>query len=200
MARKTVNDKAPKQEENAAVNHQAADQAEVLEETAASESQEVEYVKLSKAEFDTVKVHIETLSKEKDEAIALAQRLQADFDNYRKRNATLKADSYQEGMRDCAKALIPSLDNFDLAVQNMQNVDPCYLDGVKLVQRTLLDSLNKLGLQEIPAEGLFDPNLHNAVLQEPSEGKQSGEILEVLQKGFEMNGRILRHSMVKVAE
>ncbi len=197
MARKTTNEEVPMQEETI-VNHQAAEQAQTPEETAANE--QGEFIKLSKAEFDTVKAHIEALKKEKDEAIALAQRLQADFDNYRKRNATLKADSYQEGMRDCVKALIPSLDNLDLAVLNMETVDPCYLDGVKLVQRTLLDALAKLGLQEISAEGVFDPNLHNAVLQEPSEGKQSGEILEVFQKGFEMNGRILRHSMVKVAE
>ncbi len=199
MARKTANENAPMQEETI-VNDQGAEQAQTPEETAANGTQEAEYVKLSKTEFDTVKAHIETLKKEKDEAITLAQRLQADFDNYRKRNATLKADSYQEGMRDCVKALIPSLDNFDLAVQNMETVDPCYLDGVKMVQRTLLDALNKLGLQEIPAEGIFDPNLHNAVLQEAAEGKQSGEILEVFQRGFEMNGRILRHSMVKVAE
>lgn len=194
MARKTVNEKAPIQEETPVVNDQAAEQA------AANETQEEESIKLSKTEFDTVKAHIEALQKEKDEAIALAQRLQADFDNYRKRNATLKADSYQEGMRDCVKALIPSLDNFELALYNMENVDPCYLDGVKMVQRALLDSLNKLGLSEVPSEGVFDPNLHNAVLQEPAEGKESGEILEILQKGYEMNGRILRHTMVKVAE
>ncbi len=199
MARKTANEKAPI-EETPVVNNQAADRTEAPDGAAAAEAQGEEFVKLTKTEFDTVKAHIETLQKEKDEAIVLAQRLQADFDNYRKRNATLKADSYQEGMRDCVKALIPSLDNFDLAVQNMENVDPRYLDGVKLVQRTLLDALNKLGLQEIQADGMFDPNLHNAVLQEPAEGRQSGEILEVLQKGFEMNGRILRYSMVKVAE
>ncbi len=199
MARKTANEKAPI-EETPVVNNQAADRTEAPDGAAAAETQGEEFVKLTKTEFDTVKAHIETLQKEKDEAIVLAQRLQADFDNYRKRNATLKADSYQEGMRDCVKALIPSLDNFDLAVQNMENVDPRYLDGVKLVQRTLLDALNKLGLQEIQADGMFDPNLHNAVLQEPVEGRQSGEILEVLQKGFEMNGRILRYSMVKVAE
>ncbi|HWR24052.1 MAG TPA: nucleotide exchange factor GrpE [Feifaniaceae bacterium] len=197
MARKTANENAPLEE--TIVNDQAAGQAQAPEGTA-QEPRDEEFVKLSKAEFDTVKTHIEALKNEKDEAVALAQRLQADFDNYRKRNATLKADSYQEGMRDCVKALIPSLDNFDLAVQNMETVDPCYLDGVKLVQRTLLDALNKLGLQEIQADGVFDPNLHNAVLQEPAEGRQSGEILEVFQKGFEMNGRILRHSMVKVAE
>ncbi len=195
MARKTANEKAPIQEETPVVNNQAAEQA-----AAANQTQEEETIKLSKTEFDTVKAHIEALKKEKDEAIALAQRLQADFDNYRKRNATLKADSYQEGMRDCVKALIPSLDNFDLAVNNMENVDPCYLEGVKMVQRALLDSLGKLGLSEVPSEGVFDPNLHNAVLQEPAEDKEAGEILEILQKGYEMNGRILRHTMVKVAE
>jgi len=159
-----------------------------------------EVVQLTKAEFETVKTHIEGLQKEKDEAIALAQRYKADFENYRRRNESVSKDSYQEGVRDCVKALLPSLDSLDLALQNTANIDPCFADGVRLVQRQLVDALKKQGMQELPSEGVFDPNLHNAVLQEPAQGKEKGEILEVLQKGYEVNGRIVRHSMVKVAE
>ena len=159
-----------------------------------------ETVSLTKEEFEQVKAHIETLQKEKEEAIALAQRLQADFDNYRKRNATLRADSFDDGIRDCIKELLPTLDNFDRALDNAEGVDPGFLEGMKLIQRTLMDALQKQGLSQIPADGKFDPNLHNAVMQQQEEGKEEGDILEVFQKGYEVRGRILRHTMVKVAQ
>ena len=69
-----------------------------------------------------------------------------------------------------------------------------------LVQRQLMDTLGKLGLSEIDATGAFDPNFHEAVMQEKAEGRQSGEILAVFQKGYRVGDKIVRHSMVKVAE
>lgn len=164
-------------------------------------------VQLTTAEFEQVKAHIESLQKEKEallrekeEAVALAQRMKADRDNYCRRNENVARDSYQEGLRDCVKALLPGLDSFDIALQNTENVDARFADGMRLVQRNLLDALKKQGVQEISAQGMFDPNLHDAVLQEPAEGREKGEILEVLRKGYEVCGRIIRHSMVKVAE
>ena len=79
-------------------------------------------------------------------------------------------------------------------------MEPCFVDGVRLVKRMLIDALAKLGFEEVPADGAFDPVLHNAVMQEEAEGKNPGEVLEVLQKGYRVKGRILRHSMVKVAK
>ena len=73
-------------------------------------------------------------------------------------------------------------------------------DGVKMVYRQLFDVLGKLGLTEIDASAGFDPALHNAVLSEKSDGAASGEILQVLQKGYRMGDAILRHTMVKVSE
>lgn len=168
----------------------------------AAEQQEQlpEQVILTKEEFEKVKAHIEALQKDKEEAVGLAQRLQADFDNYRKRNSTLKKDSYDEGTRDCIRALLPTLDNFDRALSSTEGVDEAYVEGIRLVYRTLLDALEKLGFKEIDAGGMFDANLHNAVMQEAAEGKASGEILEVLQKGYAVGDKILRYSMVKVAE
>lgn len=189
---------------------------------------EEEVIKLSKTDFAKVKSHIETMQKEKDDAlttskkqkkgldkakqriaelekekeevIAVAQRLHADFDNYRKRNASLRIDSFDEGKRDCIKALLPVLDNFDRAMENAGGVEPGFLEGIQLVQRLLLDTLNKLGLEEVPSDGEFDPVFHNAVMQEAVPGKKNGEILEVLQKGYRVDDKIIRHSMVKVAE
>ena len=157
-------------------------------------------ITLSKAEFDEVHSHIEKLQSEKDETVAFCQRLQADFDNYRKRNATLHLDSVNEGERNVIKALLPVLDNFDRAMDNSESIDPAWMEGIKLVERQLTDTLTKLGLSEIEADGKFDPELHEAVMQQESEGSESGAILQVLQKGYKVKDRIIRHSMVSVAK
>ncbi len=170
-------------------------------ETAAEAAEELpEAITLTRDEFNEVKARIDALQKEKDETVATAQRLQADFDNYRKRNASIRLDSLDEGTRELMRALLPVLDNFDRALENSGNVDQGWVDGIKLVHKQLLDILGKNGLEEIPAEGAFDPDFHEAVLQEEVEGTESGAILAVLQKGYKVKNRIIRHSMVKVAK
>ena len=157
-------------------------------------------VTLSAAEFKTAQEEIAKLRKDKDETVQLLQRNQADFDNYRRRNATARADSYEEGKRDCIKALLPVLDNFERALDNEQASDESWREGVRLVNRQLHDLLEKQGLSIIEADGKFDPNMHEAVMQEKVDGSESGDILAVLQKGYRVGDRIIRHSMVKVAE
>ncbi len=165
-----------------------------------SEETVPENVTLTKAEFDQVKAHIDGLQKEKEETVQMAQRLQADFDNYRKRNASLRLESLDEGAREIIKDILPVLDNFDRAMENTANVDPGYVEGIRLVHKQLLGILEKNGLEEIPADGMFDADLHNAVMQEEAEGKESGMITAVFQKGYKVKNRIIRHSMVKVAK
>lgn len=162
--------------------------------------EEPESYTLSKEEFLKVQAHIESLVKDKSEAIALLQRNQADFDNYRKRNNSIRAESFEDGRRAVMKELLPVLDNFDRAMEADASSAGAWQDGIKMVHRQFLDALTKLGLEEIPSEGAFDPNVHNAVLSEKVEDKNSGEILLVLQKGYRMGDSIIRHSMVKVAE
>ena len=159
-----------------------------------------EVIQLKREEFLEVKNHIAGLEKERDEMKALAQRVQADFDNFRRRNATVMTDCREEGLRSCIKELLPVLDNFDRAMESAKGVQNDWLEGVRLVQRQLMETLGKCGLKEIPAEGMFDPNLHEAVMQEAAEGAESGAILAVFQKGSQVNDRIIRHSMVKVAQ
>ncbi len=168
--------------------------------TEAASQPEPESYTLTAEEFKTVQEHIQTLQKQKDETVALLQRNQADFDNFRRRNASVRADSLEEGKRECIKALLPALDNFDRALQAEGAGDESWREGVRLVHRQLMDSLQKLGLSEIEAEGKFDPNVHEAVMQEKAEGRESGDILAVLQKGYRVGEKIVRHSMVKVAE
>ena len=156
-------------------------------------------VTMTQEELETVKNHIDELQKKLDETVALLQRNQADFDNYRKRNASVRADSYDEGKRDCIKALLPVLDDFDRVAESDANAEG-WADGVRLVHKKLADILKKEGLEEIPSDGAFDPNLHNAVMTETVEGMESGNIVQTFQKGYQVKDRIIRHSMVKVSE
>jgi len=161
---------------------------------------EPESYTLTAEEFEAAKAHIEALQKEKDETVQLLQRIQADFDNFRRRNASVRRDAYEEGKRDSIKELLPVLDSFERAAESAGEDESGMKEGVALVQRQLLDALKKLGLCAIEAEGQFDPNEHEAVMSEKAEGKKSGEILQVLQKGYRVGDKIIRHCMVKVAE
>lgn len=154
---------------------------------------------LTQEEMDQVKAHIEELQKQLDETVALLQRNQADFENYRRRNASIRADSYEEGKRDAITALLPILDDFDRVAESDAK-DEAWAEGVKLVHRKLMETLQKQGLTEVETDGPFDPNLHNAVMMESAEGVEKGTILAVFQKGYRVKDRIVRHSMVKVSE
>lgn len=191
-------------EEKAAASEQAERTETLTGEPVAAKAEngsDDEIYTLTAEEFAAAKAHIESLQKEKDETVQLLQHIQADFDNFRKRNAGIRLDSYEEGKRDTIKELLPALDSFDRAVSSAgENCDKALLEGILLVQRQLLDSLKKLGLEEVEASGKFDPNLHEAVLREKAEGKASGDVVEVLQKGYRVGEKVLRHTMVKVAE
>ena len=168
----------------------------------APEEQSVENEEQKKLQEDLQKAQeeLEKKQQELDDTIRLLQRNQADFENFRRRNNSVRAESYENGKRDAVSELLPSLDDFDRIVSNADKADEAWVEGVKLVYRKFTDELKKLGLTEIESEGKFDPNLHNAVLSEAAEGMESETILAVLQKGYKMGDKILRHSMVKVSE
>ncbi len=163
------------------------------------ETEEQQGCTLTQEEMDEVRAHIESLQKQLDETVNLLQRNQADFDNYRRRNASVRADSYEEGKRDIITALLPILDDFDRVAESEAN-DAAWAEGVKLVHRKLTETLQKQGLSEVETDGDFDPNLHNAVMAEPQEGVEKGKILAVFQKGYRVKDKIVRHSMVKVSD
>ena len=178
------------------IQEKAAAESAVVEEAAA----EQESYTLTAEEFAAAKAHIEAITKEKDETVVLLQRIQADFDNFRRRNASIRLDSYEEGKRDTVKELLPALDNLERALDAIPAESEGLREGIAMVQRQMLDSLKKLGLEEIENDCKFDPTKHEAVMREKVEGKESGEIVVVFQKGYRMGGRIIRHCMVKVAE
>ena len=191
---------AQEETETAAAQDAAAQQPETAAQDAQAEAEQETFV-LTAEQMQQARARIEKLQKERDDTVALLQRNQADFDNYRRRNAAVRADSLDEGRRECIAALLPVLDNFERAMDNDAGADDAaWREGVKLVQRQLLDVLHKMDLTEIDASGKFDPALHEAVMQEAVEGRESGEIIAVFQKGYRVGDRIIRHSMVKVAE
>ena len=176
-----------------------APEAETVVQQATDAAEQASYT-LTAEEFAAAKAHIETITKEKDETVNLLQRIQADFDNFRRRNASIRLDSYEEGKRDTVKELLPALDNLERALESIPEENAGWRDGVAMVQRQMLESLKKLGLEEIESDCKFDPSKHEAVMQEKMDGKEPGDIVVVFQKGYRMGDKILRHCMVKVAE
>ena len=132
------------------------------------------------------------------EYLAMAQRVQADFENFRRRNESVRADAYADGRKDVAAVMLPVLDNLERAAAAPEGEG--YKAGVEMVLRGLLQTIEQMGVQEIAADGQpFDPQLHNAVAREDADGVAPDTVTLVLQKGYKMGERVLRPAMVKVA-
>ena len=130
-------------------------------------------------------------------------RLAADFQNYKQRTERERFERYSEGKRDFAADMLAVLDNFDraLAEEVPRMTDPLFYEGMEMIRTQLSDVLVKNGIKEIEALGQpFDPNLHHAVIMEPSSDYEAGKVSEVLQKGYALGEKVIRPAMVKVAE
>ena len=137
---------------------------------------------------------------ERDQYKDLLQRSQAEFQNFKRRNATVRADAYDDGTRETIFAILPVIDNLELAIKHaeQQGESGAMVDGVKMTLRLMTDALSKLGLTEVPALGeKFDPELHNAVMREP--GGEADTICDVFQKGYKVKDKMIRYAMVKVS-
>lgn len=126
-------------------------------------------------------------------------RLMADFQNYKKRVEKEKSDIYSYANEKIATELLAVLDNFERALGH-ESEDKGFKEGMEMIFKQLFDVLEKSGLQEIPALGEeFDPNVHNAVMTEDTDEYESNKVSGVMQKGYTLNGKVIRPSMVKVA-
>lgn len=127
-------------------------------------------------------------------------RMAADFQNYKRRVGKEKNDIYAYANEKIMSELLSVLDNFERAL-GVDSVDKALQGGMNMVFKQLFGVLEAAGLKEIEAQGqLFDPNYHHAVVMTPGEGVESGQVLEVLQKGYQLNSKVIRPAMVKVAE
>ena len=133
-------------------------------------------------------------------------RLAADFQNYKKRTERERYERYTDGKKDFAEAMLPILDNFDRALaQDAADAESererLFIEGMELILKQFNDALAKNGVVEIEALGTeFDPNMHHAVIMEPSDDYESQTVSDVLQKGYRIGDKVIRPSMVKVAE
>ncbi|MCL2111079.1 MAG: nucleotide exchange factor GrpE [Clostridiales bacterium] len=163
-------------EEGAVAEEMAAEEA-VVEEAPAEESDDTKYL-----------------------------RLAADFQNYKRRMEKERFERYSDGKKDFAADLLPTLDNFDCALaQDMAQAETererALIEGMDMILRQFREALAKNGVGEIPSLGEdFDPNMHHAVVMEPSDRYESQKVSEVLQKGYRIGDKVIRPSMVKVAE
>lgn len=147
---------------------------------------------------------LEDQLKEKDKEIEdltnRLLRLQADFMNYKNRVEKDKENIFSYATEDLMNQLLPILDNFERALDSVEKEDGFY-EGVKMIYEQIIKVLTDNGLKEIECIGkCFDPNLHHAVFMEESKNSEEGIILEVLQKGYMLNDKVIRPSMVKVAK
>jgi molecular chaperone GrpE len=138
---------------------------------------------------------------QRDEYLALAQRTQADFENYRKRMAREVSLAEGRGVSRLAKELLPALDNLDRAISAAAPAGQDNLvEGFRLVHAELTAALARLGIEGYAPKGEpFDPNEHEAMAQHPVEGAASGTVVEVYQQGYRLNDTILRPARVVVA-
>ncbi len=139
------------------------------------------------------------LQTELDEMRENYLRQVAEFDNYRKRTAKEKEETYTYALAKCITEFLPVMDNFERAL-SCETTDENYKKGVEMIYHQLGDMLKKMGVSEIAAEGEpFDPNLHNAVSQKEDPDFGESTVCQVFQKGYAIGDRIIRHAMVVVA-
>lgn len=129
-------------------------------------------------------------------------RVSAEYENFRKRTQKEKDALYSDGKAACAAAFLPLADNMDRAIEaaKAENADSPIVTGMEMIYRQFEDILKSLSVEVIPSVGeQFDPEVHNAVMHIEDEETEPNTIVEEFQKGYKMGDKVLRHSMVKVA-
>ena len=166
------------------VNKEEVITEEVKEETAAEEKPQAEENEFEKKYNDVNEKYMRTL---------------AEYDNYRKRTIKEKESIYPEAKAVVVEKFLPVMDNFERALDSAENKDAFY-EGIVMLKKQMDDVLTALGVEEIKAVGeVFNPELHNAVMHIDDEDAGENIIVEEFQKGYKIGDRVVRHSMVKVA-
>jgi molecular chaperone GrpE len=128
-------------------------------------------------------------------------RLAADFDNYKKRAARERDEYVTRANERLLKELLPILDDLERALKSAEQHEEAQLEeGVRLVHRSLASLLERNGVEEIATEGKFDPHVHEALLAQPAEDREQGDVIDVIQKGYKLGDLVVRPARVIVAE
>jgi len=173
-------------------------EAEKAEETEIPEEEQKETEEKTEDEAKD-EAEAEEKKSEEDEALNTKYlRLMADFQNYKRRTEKEKGDIYSYANEKLVSQLLEVVDNFERALKH-ESADDGYAEGMEMIFKQLTGVLEKAGLEEINALGEdFDPNFHNAVMTEDNDDYDSGKVTEVMQKGYTLNSKVIRPSMVKV--
>jgi molecular chaperone GrpE len=147
---------------------------------------------------------LQARASERDEFLALAQRTQADFENFRRRAAREQGLAEQRGVAKVVRELLPALDNLERALAAAEaqpdGTEHHLAEGIRLVQAELLAAMGRVGVEGYSPKGEpFDPNVHEAMAQQPVEGAESGTVVEVYQQGYRIQGDVIRPARVIVA-
>ena len=171
------------------------DQNQIPEEAVEETAQEVTEA-AEEAQEPTAEEKLQQTIREQEDKYL---RLLAEYDNYRKRSQKEKENAWTTAKADTIKELLPVYDNLERALKQ-ETADEAYAKGVQMTMQQLKTVLEKLGVEEIPAQGEpFDPNVHNAVMRMEDDTLGENIVAEVFQAGFKMGEKIIRHAMVKVA-
>ena len=151
------------------------------------------------SELETLKAELEALKAEKNELYDKYLRTLAEYDNFRKRSQREKDAIYGDATAESVKKLLPVLDSFERAL-NYECKDEEFKKGISLIQNTLKDVFDSMGVKEIPDIGeQFDPNLHEAVMHNEDPAYGENVITDCYRKGYTLNDKVIRFSMVIVA-
>lgn len=165
------------------------------------EMPEVEKAAGQSSEVEQLKKQLEEKTQQCDENYNKFVRMQAEFDNFRKRTVKEREELYFTSLEKIVTELLPIVDNMERAIGSFKSngLDSSYVDGVDMIQKQLLTILEKNGLKEIEAKGAeFDPNLHHAVMQVEGDAEDENKVKEVLQKGYFLGAKVIRPAMVQV--
>ena len=162
-------------------------------------AQETEAAQETVLDAAALAAELEKTKAQCDEYLDLAQRKQAEFANYRRRTEGVRQEAFDDGRRDAIDKLLPVIDNIERALAAAGDEESGLRSGVEMVLRQTLDVFGKMGVETIDPLGQpFDAELHNAVMQGSEDEGEPGTVCMVLQKGYKLGNRVIRHAMVKV--
>lgn len=187
-------------EESEILENESAENDTAAENETRSSKQDKKKAKKLEAEIEELQKKLEKAEAEVAEANDKYARLYAEYENYRKRTAKEREGIYTDAYADAVSEILPILDNFERALQFKDAGAENLAKGLEMIEKSFSDALSKMGVSEIEALGKpFDPERHNAVMHVEDESFGENEVVEVFMRGYIKGDKVLRHSMVKVA-
>jgi molecular chaperone GrpE len=195
MENNMSNEKSTRKENNVKNNVNGTNQSENVNDSKESCIPSIE-------EFENIRAQLDAKSKKSEEYFDMLQRTVAEFDNYKKRTIKEKQALYSDAVCDVVSAFLPVIDDIDRAIEvcKKEADGKAIEEGIELIKRKAFEVLKSLGVEEIECVGKdFDPNFHEAVMHVEDDEYGKNTVVEEFQKGYKSSDKVIRHSVVKVA-